>query len=133
MRRILVVLVAVALTPAFAQTKGKSSAAPSGNDGDRVVQLDEQMANIVESDKGNCDKMAADIKAFADKNGAEMQRLRQEGTKRSPEDRAAFMTKYGARIHGAEAKMNAGIPACIQNPKVKAALGSLNGGGPPRH
>lgn len=133
-RTVLLGIMLVVLTPAFAQTKGKSSAAPSSNDGDRVVQLDEQMANIVDSDKGNCDKMATDIKAFADKNGAEMQRLRQEGAKRSPDDRAAFMKKYGARIHGAEAKMNAGIPSCIQNPKVKAALGSLNGGGgPPRH
>lgn len=132
MRRMVVLGIALlALTPAFAQSKSKSAPSPSkSDDGDRVAQLDEQMANIVDSDKGNCDKMAADIKAFADKNGAEMQRLRQEGAKRNPDERTAFMKKYGARIHGAEAKMNAGIPSCIQNSKVKAALGSLNGAPP---
>ena len=131
MKRVLALAVALlALTPAFAQTKGKSSATPSSNDGERVAQLDEQLAGIVDADKGNCDKMAADIKAFADKNGTEMQRLRQEGMKRSPEQRAEFQKKYGARIQAATAKMNAGVPACIANPKVKAALASLNGGPP---
>jgi hypothetical protein len=130
-RRVIGLFAMLLLLPSvlLAQSKGKSSPAPSSNDGERVVLLDEQMANIVDSDKGNCDKMATDIKAFADKNGAEMQRLRTEGAKRNPDERAAFMKKYGARIHGAEGKMNAGIPGCIQNPKVKAALAGLNAGG----
>ena len=132
MKRVLALLVALFLSIlAFGQAKSKSSPAPSSNDGDRVVQLDEQMASMVDSDKGNCDKMATDIKAFADKNGAEMQRLRDEGMKRSPEQRAEFQKKYGARIQAATARMNAGIPACIQNPKVKASLASLSGGGHP--
>ena len=132
MKRILALGVALlALTPAFAQTKGKSSAAPTSNDGERVAQLDEQLAGIVDADKSNCDKMAGDVKAFSDKNGAEMQRLRDEGMKRSPEQRAEFQKKYGARIQAATAKMNAAIPACIQNPKVKAALAGLSGGGHP--
>ncbi len=135
MRRIpVLVVVCLALVPVFAQTKGKSTPKLSSDDGERVVQLDEQLAGIVDADKASCDKMAADIKAFAAKNGKEMQLLRNEGMKRSPDERAAFMKQYGARIHGAEAKMNAGITNCLQDPKVRAALSGLNGSGaPPAH
>lgn len=131
MRRVLAFAILLSVSSMLAQTKGKSAPAPASNDGERVVQLDEQMANIVVSDKSNCDKMAADIKAFADKNGKEMQRLHDEGMKRTPEERTAFMKKYGARIQAARDSMNASIPSCIQNAKVKAALSALSGGGKP--
>ena len=132
MRRALsLVAVVFVISTLLAQTKSKPAPATAANDGERVAQLDEQLAATVDADKGNCDKMATDIKAFADKNGAEMQRLRQEGMKRSPDQRAEFQKKYGARIQVATARMNGGIPACIQNPKVKAALAALNGGGGP--
>lgn len=132
MKRVLALAVAVlAMTPAFAQ--GKPAVPPSADDGEKVVKLDEQLADIVEKDKADCDKMAADLKTFIDKNGAEMQRLRAEGAKRSPEQRAEFQKKYGGRIIAATHRMNTGIGNCIQNPKVKAALAGLNGGGPPAH
>jgi hypothetical protein len=128
MKCFLALLIALScLVPAFGQAKSKS-AAKASDDGARVVALDEQMASIVDADKSNCDKMANDIKAFADKNGAEMRRLSQEGQKRTKDEQAEFLKKYGSRIQAATAKMNAGVPGCIQNPKVKAALASLSGG-----
>lgn len=125
MRRVLALLVAVlAVSPAFAQAK-KTSTPNAADDGEKVVKLDEQLASIVDADKANCDKMAADLNSFLAKNGDEMHRLRAEGAKRNPEQRSAFMKKYGARIQAATAKMNAGIGHCIQNPKVKAALAGM--------
>jgi hypothetical protein len=63
-----------------------------------------------------------------------MQRLRAEGMKRTPDQRAEFQKKYGARIQAATNRLNMGIGKCIQNPKVKEALSGLNpGGSPPRH
>jgi hypothetical protein len=124
------VVVALVFSPAFAQAK-KAAPAASADDGEKVVQLDEQLADIVVKDKNDCDKMAAGIKSFVDKNGKEMQRLREEGMKRTPDQRAEFQKKYGARIHAATTRMNVGIGQCIQNPKVKDALSALNSGGSP--
>lgn len=124
MRRVLALAVVVlAVSLAFAQSK-KSSANAAG-EGEKVVKLDEQLANIVDADKNNCDKMAVGIKSFVDKNGKEMQRLREEGMKRTPDQRAEFQKKYGPRIQAATAKMNAGIGHCAQNSKVKAALSGM--------
>ena len=120
MKRILaVVFVALAASLAFAQAKTKSL---PFDDGSRVVQLDEQLAGTVDADKKNCDKMATDLKAFNAKNGAELRRLGQEGSKRTAEQKAEFHKKYDARIQAATQKMNAGITGCIANPKVKDAL-----------
>ena len=136
MKRVLaLVVVAFVVSPAFAQAK-KAAPAASADDGARVVQLDEQLSGIVDADKNDCDKMAADLKTWVDKNGKEMQRLREEGMKRTPDQRAEFQKKYGARIQAATTRMNMGIGKCIQNPKVKDALSGLNAGGsppPPRH
>ena len=106
----------------FGQSKTKATSSVPSDDGARVVQLDEQLANTVADDKANCDKMAADMKAFNARNGAEMRRLGEEGRKRTKEQQAEFHKKYDARIHAAEQKMNAGVTGCIKNPKVQDAL-----------
>jgi len=116
----------LSLSPVFAQTKGKSSPAQPFDDGSRVVQLDEQLAATVDADKKNCDKMAADLKTFNTKNGAEMRRLGQEGSKRTPEQKAEFHKKYGTRVQAATQKLNAGITGCIANPKVQEALKGMH-------
>ena len=134
MKRILALATVLLAVSGFAQTKAKPSitaSKPGADDGARVVQLDEQLSGIVDAGKNDCDKMAADLKAWVDKNGKEMQRLREEGMKRTPEQRAEFQKKYGARIQAATGRMNAGIGKCIQNGKVKDALSGLNP--PPVH
>jgi hypothetical protein len=126
MRIVLALVVAASLvSPAFSQAK-KAAPAASADDGEKVVKLDEELAGIVDANKNDCDKMAAGIKTFVDKNGKEMQRLREEGMKRTPGERAEFQKKYGARIQAATTRLNAGIGKCIQNPKVKDALSGLN-------
>ncbi len=120
MKRILAfVLVALTASIVYGQTKTK---AMPFDDGSRVAQLDEQFAGTITADKSNCDKMATDIKAFYAKNGAELNRLRQQGQKRTKEQQAEFQKKYGARIQAATQKLNVGISGCINNPKVKDAL-----------
>ena len=127
MRIVLALAAAVLMvSSASAQAKGKAAPKKSADDPLRVVQLDEEIANIVDADKNDCDKMAADVNTWVAKNKDEMHRLREEGKTRTAEQRADFQKRYRARVQAATAKMNAGIGKCIQNPKVKAALSGLN-------
>jgi hypothetical protein len=120
--------VAWLLTACFAAGSLWASGAPGRDDdkgGARVAQLDEQLANMVEKDKNNCDQMAADVNKFVDQYAAEMRSLKEQGSHKTPQQRAVFEKKYQPRVRAAMAKMQAGVAPCQANPKVTAALSRL--------
>lgn len=125
MKRVIALLAAVlAVSPCFAQ-KGAVPGASSTDTGDKYVALMEQMANIIDADKANCDKMGADLDAWLSKNSAEIERMHDIGQRQTPEQRAEFRKKYGARLGAAETKMRPGLMNCSQNAKVKTAISKM--------
>ncbi len=119
---LLVVVLSVA--PVFAQ-KMPSSSESAAETGEKYVSLMEQMASIIDKDKANCDTMGNDLDAWFSKNDAEIERMRQLGQQMTPEQRAEFRKKYGARIGAAEQEMRGGMTNCYQNAKVKAAVSKM--------
>ena len=87
-----------------------------------AVRLVEELAQVMEANKGNCDKMGDALFKFMDSHAAEIRRLREEEKKMTEEQKRAIANKYAARLQAAAAKILAGSQACGSNPKVKDAL-----------
>ncbi len=98
----------------------------SANPGADYVALLEKMADLATADKGNCDRMAADLEAFLKAHKAEIEADREAGQKQTPEEKKAFREKYGPRLMAAQMKLRQAIGPCAQDPRVRAALGTLS-------
>ncbi len=92
---------------------------------ERAVALVERMANIIDADKSNCDKMGADLNKFADDTAAERAELKSYKDRLTPEQKAAFKAKYGERLKAAAAKIMGGMLPCATNEKVRAAMAKM--------
>lgn len=93
---------------------------------EQAITLMEEMANIIDSNKEDCDKMAAALDTFATKNGETLKKL-QETLKGGDEAKEkAMKEKYGARLGAIMGKMMEGSMKCAANEKVAAAMAKLN-------
>ena len=102
---------------------GRARAAMSMEEaGAKAVQLIEGMADIIDKDKDNCDKMGDDLTKYEDENAALIKELNETKDKRTEADRKAFQEKYAARLKAAQQKMMPGGMKCSKNEKVKAAF-----------
>ena len=120
----LAVLALLTLTPRLARA----------DEGEDHVKLMEQVGDLIDHDRGDCDKMGTDLGAFFAKHHAEMQAHKEAGAKMTPEQREEFHKKYGDRMQAAEMKLRGGMMACHQNPKVMAAMRQMHpAGGPHPH
>ena len=90
--------------------------------GAKVVELFEGIADIVDKDKDNCDKMGDELTKYEDDNAALIKELNETKAKRTEADKKAFQEKYGARLKAVQQKMMAGGMKCNKNEKVKAAF-----------
>ncbi len=90
--------------------------------GEKAVGLIEGIADIMDKDKDDCDKMAGDLTKFEDDNAATIKQLNEMKAKRTDADRKAWKEKYGARLKAAEQKMMNGGMKCGKNEKVRAAM-----------
>jgi hypothetical protein len=106
-------LAVAAVTPARADSSTEVAA----------VRLVEELAQVMEANKADCDKMGDALAKFMDSHTAEIRRLREEEKKMTEEQKKAIANKYAARLQAAAAKILAGAQACGSNPKVKDALG----------
>ena len=101
--------------PPSPEDKGSTSATA-------VLQLEEQIASIVDRDKADCDMMAADLNKFFDQNSARLKALKEEGSHMTEQQRKEWEKKYGQRSHAAMEKIQGGMQGCYKNAKVKAAF-----------
>jgi uncharacterized protein YdiU (UPF0061 family) len=90
--------------------------------GEKHVKLFEGFTDIVDQDKGDCDKMAADLNKYFDDHKAEIEKQKAEGAKMTEAQRKEFAEKYRDRFRAASEKMRGGMMACHANPKVQAMM-----------
>lgn len=91
----------------------------SSNDdkAEKSVKAMEDMANIADKNKDNCDKMAEEMTKYVDSNKAVFEAAK--GMKGSEEENKKMMEKYGKRIEGAMQKMMGPMMSC---PKAAEAM-----------
>jgi hypothetical protein len=92
---------------------------------EKTMALVETMANVIDRDKADCDKMGTDLNALLDANAGLIREAEAAHKKLSPEQRRVFLDKYRARVQAATAKMQGGITRCASNAKVTAALSRI--------
>jgi len=99
------------------EAKKDEAAAPAVSDAEKLVGHMESMADLIDKNKDNCDKMAEELSAFAKANGKEISELSKKlkGEKDSEE-------KYKGRIEKATEKMMGGMMNCADNENVMKAM-----------
>ena len=124
MKKLIALLV---LGLAFSVGSPRLAVADAGTDkiAERAVLLIESMANIVDANKTNCDKMGVSLDKFADATAAERAELKSYKDKLTEEQKRAYVKKYGARLQAAAGKIMGGMQTCGTNAKVKAAMTKL--------
>lgn len=87
---------------------------------EKAVKLMEEMANIVDSNKEDCDKMGAALTTFVDANADTIKGMKD--MKSSKDEEKKLEEKYGDRIKAATGKMMGGMMKCATNEKVAGAM-----------
>jgi hypothetical protein len=122
------VAAAVVLTAALASTQAASaqqSMSPSAY-ASAYVSLTNQVAQIVQSDKGNCLKMATDLKAWSAAHQATIKQLDVVGRTISKTSMIAVAFKIEGQIVSDVQKIETGVGTCATNAQVAAALAAEN-------
>jgi hypothetical protein len=117
MKYALVVVVALALVPAR-----RAAADASADQAEQAVVIMEQIANIIDANKADCDAMGDKLGAYMDKNGEQLKKLKAAGKAVSDEQKKAFSEKYGDRMKAVFARMRPGMQKCSSNAKVSSVM-----------
>ncbi len=93
-------------------------------DGERVVAYLEEMADLMESTKDDCDLMAEKLTKFSKTKGKELKKLEARFKEKSkdPAEQKDFEAKYGKRMEEATKRMVGGAMKCMNNEKVMKAM-----------
>jgi hypothetical protein len=114
---------------AFALALAAVSAVPTARADSSVeilaVRFVEELAAVIEANKGDCDKMGGALTKFIDDHEGDIRRLREAEKKMTEEQKKALASKYAARLQAAAGRILAGTLACEKNEKVKEALSRL--------
>ncbi len=111
MKQGLVLLVALALPArSYADTNA-----------DKAIVMMEQVASLIDANKGNCDAMGDKLSAWSDANSAHLRQL-MEATKTLPADQKKA---FEAKSKPLATKMMAGLQTCSSNAKVTAVVKKL--------
>jgi hypothetical protein len=86
----------------------------------------EEMANIIDANKDDCDKAATALEAFAAKNGETLKKLKDTMKGGDEAKEKAMKEKYGARLGAIMGKMMEGSMKCATNEKFGAAMAKMN-------
>ena len=94
------------------------------SDEEKVVSYMEEMAEIMDSNKDNCDAMAEKLTKWNESKGKELKELetKMKGKKDDKEAAEAFKKEYGDRMEAATKKMMSGGMKCMTNEKVMKAM-----------
>ena len=87
---------------------------------DAAVAFSEKLADVVDANKGDCDKMAAEIKTLFDDNAALITKANQWQQSATKEEQKAFEEKYKPRLEAMGAKLGGGIQKCSAHDGVLA-------------
>src|SRR5579863_16282 len=110
----------LALATATAST-AKSTESPSAY-ASAYISLYNQIAGIVASDKGNCVKMATDLKSWGVSHKSEIDALSAEGPKLSKGSLLMVGLSIASQIASDAQKIATNVLACATNAQVRAAL-----------
>ena len=114
MKRILATLAMASLT--FTMTGCK------GDPAEQSVKLMEQMAEVMDKNKDNCDKMGDELAKFMTDNGKKIEELKKSGEGKSKEEQKEMMKKYEDRMKTVMGKVMGAGMACKDNQKVQDAM-----------
>jgi len=106
------------------ESKEDKSAAKLDADDDRTVVLLEEMGDIMDGNKNDCDAMADGLEAYNAKNRKELKALevRMQAKKDDAARDEAFKAKYGHRMEVATKKMMSGGLNCKDSDRVLKAM-----------
>jgi len=94
------------------------------SDEEKMISYLEDMAELLEANKDDCDAMAKKLTKFQESRGREAKkleaRLKAEKGEKAAQD--VFKEKYAARMEAATKKMMAGLMNCSGNDKVMQAM-----------
>ncbi len=107
-----------AAKPADAADKPASNT-PIENQGIAMMQ---RMGDMFAADANDCEKLAADIKAFIAQNTPLINQLNQAERTQSPDERDAFEKRNKGVQDAVMQKMNPAITACGGNSNVQSAM-----------
>ena len=88
----------------------------------RTIDMMREMSGIVDKHKGDCAKMAAELRGFIQKNREALVAASDYSTKMDAPAREDFMTKNADAMKEISAKARAGATACGNDAEVQAAL-----------
>ena len=117
MQRILAAFALVGLTFAFTGC--------SKNPEEAAISMMEDMANLVDKHKDDCDKMGGELSSFMDKHADTIKSIKEFSEKQTAEQKKASEEKYKERAAKAGEKMMGGVMKCMTNEKVKEAMGKM--------
>jgi hypothetical protein len=110
------VLLGTAGTPRHARADA------TGDVFEKVVQLVEQAAVIVDANKSNCDAMGDKLNALIDPNIQLLTTAKTLSERFTPDQKRAFDARFRSRVLAAMVKIRPGFAQCSSNPKVIAAV-----------
>ena len=82
----------------------------------------EEMADLTDRHKDDCEQMGKQLEAFFDRNRADMKRLKSLGSPETDPKAAASQAKYMDRIAAALQRQMPGQLACQDSPALEAAM-----------
>lgn len=88
----------------------------------KAVAMMQRMADMFAADGKDCEKLAADLKAFIADNKDLLSRLEAMEAQESSEERGAFLTRIASVQADVAVKMQGAMTACAANPSVLAAM-----------
>jgi hypothetical protein len=120
MKQVLMISLALALA-----LPGRSFADATSDQAEKAVVLMEQVANVIDANKANCDVMGDKLAAWGDANAAQLKQMKESGKTLTAEQKKAFSAKYDARMKAVGEKMMPGLQKCSANTKVTSTMKKL--------
>jgi hypothetical protein len=105
--------------------RASTSASPSSYTSE-YVSLYNQITQIFSKDKGNCVKMATDLKAWGVSHKTQLAQLQAEAPKLSKIELAGAALRVVGQITSDAETIAQDVTACATNPQVQAALAAEN-------
>ena len=93
-------------------------------DADTLVGYFEEMAEVIRSNKDDCDKLGDALEKFAAKNGVEMKALTEKMNSLSGAQMRELEEMYKDRMRGIEKRLDE-VSECVSNEKVMRALEAI--------
>ncbi len=88
----------------------------------KLVAAMEEMANIVDSNKNDCNAMGDKLDKFLTDNAAFFRDAKERAAKLTDQEKKDMEQRYNARLQVVIVKLQEGLTKCASNPKVVSAI-----------